>query len=141
MNSESTVVAELAAAAGAFVATDDAAARDRIAAEYCKKLSDLMDGGWTGALGAANELPDDRLPKAYLDQRARVIEDLRIQLAYRAADYRGAPEGSEEDAEAIREYHRLFDELLRVNGEPVGLGPDAELPDDLMPKAYLDFWL
>ena len=122
-------------------AAGDAAGRDRIAAEYCKRLDDLIDGGWSGALGANNELPDDLLPQRYLDQRAKVMEDLEIQLANCAARYRGAPAGSKEDADAIAEYHRVFDELLRVAGKPVGLDPDAELPDDLMPKVYVNYWL
>ncbi len=141
MSSERAAIAELSAAARAFAAAADAVTRDRIAADFSEMLGELMNGGWTGALGAANELPDERLPKAYLDQRAKVITDLHIQLANLAADYRGSPDGSKEEAEAIRNYHRVFDELLHVTGEPIGLGPDAELPDDLMPKVYVDFWL
>lgn len=134
-------IADLGNRARDHAATGDAAGRDRVAADFRKRLDDLIDGGWTGALGAANELPDDQLPQRYLDQRAKVMEDLEIQLANCAARYRGAPAGSKEDADAIAEYHRVFDELLRVAGKPVGLDPDAELPDDLMPKVYVDYWL
>ena len=113
---------------------------DSLASQYRKQLDQLLDSGWPGALGAENEIPDDLLPPRYLEQRAGVIEDLEIQLGDWATKYRTAPKGSVQDAEAVREYHRVFAELLRVAGKPIGLDPDSELPDEDMPKVYVDYW-
>lgn len=114
--------------------------RDKLSDEYQRQLDQLLDSGWPGALGAEREIPDDSLPLRYLQQRAKVIEDLEIQLGNWATKYRMAPKGSEADAEAIQGYHRVFAELLRVTGRPIGLDPDSELPDEDMPRAYVDYW-
>ena len=140
MTSESAAVAELAIAAKAFSAAPDDATRSRIAADFNGKLDALMKSGWMGALSADSELPHEYLSESYLEQRANVISDLHIRLAELASVYRGVPEGSSEDAEAIQEYHRVFDDLFRIIGEPFGLSWDAHLPDNLMPKAFNDFW-
>lgn len=114
--------------------------RDSLAGQYQTDLDRLLDSGWPGALGADNEIPDDLLPARYLAQRAKVIEDLEIQLGNCATRYRSAPKGSAQNTDAIQEYHRVFAELLRITGKVIGLDPDAELLDEDMPKAYVDYW-
>lgn len=114
--------------------------RDTLEGQYRAELDRLLDSGWPEALGADNEIPDDMLPSRYLEQRTRVIDGLEIQLGDCATKYRSAPKGSAKNDEAIREYHRAFDELLRITGKVIGLDPDSELLDEDMPKAYVDHW-
>ncbi|WP_299433359.1 hypothetical protein [uncultured Aquimarina sp.] len=73
--------------------------------------------------------------------RQEIIDDLQIQLGYCAERYRAAPDGTEEHRASIREYHRVFKELISITGTIIGLDPDSELPDMDMPKDYVDFWL
>lgn len=114
--------------------------RDSLEGQYRAELDRLLDSGWPGALGADNEIADDLLPSRYLEQRTRVMDDLEIQLGDLATEYRSAPKGSVKNDEAIREYHRVFAELLRIAGKVIGLDPDSELLDEDMPKAYVDYW-
>ena len=120
--------------------TEAGSSRDALADQYRAELDRLLDSGWPGALGADNEIPDDLLQPRYLDQREKVILDIRIQLGDWATKYRGAPSGSAQNDAAIQGYHRVFDELLRVVGEVVVLAPDSTLLDEDMPKVYVDFW-
>lgn len=115
--------------------------RDKLTGQYRTELNQLLAAGWPGALGAANELPDNLLPPRYLEQRAQVIERLEISLADWASKYRANPKGSRENADAIKAYHQVFAELLRVVGKVIALDADAELLDADMPKAYVDHWL
>lgn len=101
----------------------------------------MLNKGWLGALPKALEIDVIHLPKRYIDQRNSVIDMLQCSLATWASAYRSAPENSDEDRYIIARYHETFEELIEIIGEIIGLDPDAELPDELMPKKYTEYWL
>ena len=68
-------------------------------------------------------------------------DTLQIKLGNLAAQYRSSLEGSPEHYQALKEYYAVFQELVQLCGKIVGLDPDAELPDHLMPKEYVEYWL
>ncbi len=109
--------------------------------EYLNKLDSLLRKGWDYAFYRENEINESMLPDRYLKQRNQIIENLQIKLGRCAVKYRSAIPNSPSDKRAIAEYYETFDELIRVNGGIIGLDPDSELPDELMPKEYVDFWL
>ena len=109
--------------------------------EYLKKLELLLNNGWKHALYRVDEIDENLLPVKYIQQRNQVIENLQIKLGRCAAKYRAAIPNSHSDKQALAEYYETFDELVRINGGILGLDPDSELPDRLMPKEYVDFWL
>lgn len=41
----------------------------------------------------------------------------------------------------IEHYHETYYKMVKLNKGIIALDPDAELPDSLMPKEYVDFWL
>lgn len=69
------------------------------------------------------------------------INFLQIQLATLACMYRSEPENSENNTNILESYYKTFNRLMQLNKSIIGLDPDAELPDHLMPKEYVDFWL
>lgn len=66
---------------------------------------------------------------------------LQMRLSKFAAQYRSSDEGSDLEKQVLAEYYKTFQQLVELNGNIVALDPDAELPDHLMPKVYIDFWL
>lgn len=68
-------------------------------------------------------------------------ELLQIELANIAARYRSAAPDSVAHHQVLKSYYLTFEKLVKLNGGILALDPDAELPDRLMPKAYVDFWL
>jgi hypothetical protein len=69
------------------------------------------------------------------------IDNLHIQLGRFAAQYRSSLPESPEHFEALHNYYIVFQQLVEHCGKIVALDPYAELPDELMPKEYVDFWL
>lgn len=69
------------------------------------------------------------------------VDHLHIKLANLATQYRLSLDGSFEHSQALKEYYFVFQELVQLSGEIVALDPDAELPDRLMPKEYVEYWL
>jgi hypothetical protein len=114
---------------------------DNLVSEYLNKLNSLLRKGWDYAFYRENEIDESMLPDQYLKQRNQIIENLQIKLGQCAVKYRSAIPNSSSDKRALTEYYETFDELIRVNGGIIGLDPDSELPDELMPKEYVDFWL
>lgn len=108
---------------------------------YVKQIQVLLNQGWTYALGKENEIREDLLPPRYVKQRNKIIEDLQIKLGRCAEKYRAAIPNSVSDKKALAEYYETYNELVRINGGIIALDPDAELPDDLMPKEYVEYWL
>lgn len=80
-------------------------------------------------------------PQQYTCQQNTLIENLQIKLGRCAEKYRAAIPNSPSDKQALADYYETYNELVRVNGGIIALDPDAELPDDLMPKDYVDYWL
>lgn len=70
-----------------------------------------------------------------------LIEKLQIQLGRCAGRYRASPPDSDQERAALDDYYETFNEMVRVNGSIIGLDPDSELPDNLMPEDYVNFWL
>ena len=69
------------------------------------------------------------------------IEQLQMKLSDLAVRYRVSAEDSEEHRQVLDEYYKTFWQLVELCGKIVGLDPDAELPDRLMPREYVDHWL
>lgn len=69
------------------------------------------------------------------------VDILQIKLGKLAVQYRSSLEESPEHYHALNEYYAVFQELVQLCGEIVALDPDAELPDNLMPKEYVEYWL
>ena len=121
--------------------TDPASPRRReIEGHYRKALDDLYATGWDDALGWEDELPDERLPQRYLARRAAIIDDLESRLARFSMAWRRAPRESDERRQLHEAYTSAMDELFRIghwSGEP---DAESQLPYDLMPQSYRDFW-
>ncbi len=114
---------------------------DTLVSEYLNKLDSLLRKGWEYAFYREDEISESMLPVRYLKQRNQIIENLQIKLGQCAVKYRSAMPNSPSDNRALTEYYETFDELIRINGGIIALDPDSELPDRLMPKEYVDFWL
>lgn len=69
------------------------------------------------------------------------IDNLHIKLGHLATQYRSSLEESPEHSQSLTEYYAVFQELVQRCGTIVALDPDAELPDHLMPKKYVEYWL
>ena len=76
-----------------------------------------------------------------IPENSKTIDDLEIELSNLAMKYRSAEENSTQHYDALNAYHTTFKELTKLNGGIKALDPDAELPDHLMPKEYVDYWL
>lgn len=70
-----------------------------------------------------------------------VIRSYITQLAYYAALWRGRQRQhqSHEAQQAIQQYHAVMELLWALPWE-ADLDPDEELPDDLMPLYYINYW-
>lgn len=75
------------------------------------------------------------------NKKELTVEELQIKLSDVAAQYRSSEEDSVLHHQVLNEYYTIFNTLVELHGGIIGLDPDAELPDRLMPKAYVDFWL
>ncbi|VXB20356.1 conserved membrane hypothetical protein [Flavobacterium sp. 9AF] len=68
------------------------------------------------------------------------VDFLETQLGRLAVMYR-----SESDENAtkniIAHYHKIFYKMVKIEKEIFALDPDAELPDNVMPKEYIDFFI
>jgi DNA-binding transcriptional regulator PaaX len=116
-------------------AQPDAAQQARIAQRYHEQLARLHALGWTGALGQANELPDELLPKDYLARRAQILSDLEDRLGEQAQRYRRSASPAAE-RQAVADYCATLEEMYRI-GHWLGIpDPDSSLPDPLMPPHY-----
>jgi hypothetical protein len=107
---------------------------------FADVLAKLHEQGWDNALGWEHEPPDDYLPARYLQRRARILEELELELGVLAVRYRGSEEGSQEELQAVSRYKEIMEELFRIghwSGEP---DLDAQLPERHMPQVYKDYW-
>jgi hypothetical protein len=68
-------------------------------------------------------------------------DSLQMKLASLATQYRSSAENSEAHHQALAEYYITFQQLVACCGKIIALDPDAELPDRLMPKEYVGYWL
>jgi hypothetical protein len=103
-------------------------------------LRALYDTGWDYALGQEREIPDEYLPPHYIARRTAIIDALETDLAELSTRYRGTSDGSPEEARVLAEYARTMEELFRIghwSGEP---DVESQLPHELMPRVYHDYW-
>jgi hypothetical protein len=70
-----------------------------------------------------------------------LIERLQMELSDLAMQYRSSEKYSEAHHQALYGYYKTFQQVVKLNGGIFALDPDAELPDELMPKEYVDYWL
>jgi len=59
------------------------------------------------------------------------------QLAYQ---WRSVPLESPEARAIVHEYHDVLAALWQQGWTGEGLLPDAELPDELMPRYFMEYW-
>lgn len=112
---------------------------EQLAEQYGEKLSALYALGWDHALGWRNELPDGWLPERYVRRRGEIIEALEDELAYLAMDYRSSADAAEEQR-VLAAYEQVMNELFRIghwSGEP---DAESQLPRDVMPAVYKEYW-
>ncbi|MBE7471980.1 MAG: hypothetical protein DPW09_26765 [Anaerolineae bacterium] len=71
-----------------------------------------------------------------------LIDELELQLAKLANQWRRQHSDNQLDASqlTVKEYHLIFKRLWELGWDGEGLLPDSELPNDLMPKYYLERW-
>ena len=115
-------------------------ARDTLVQQFRDTLDALYATGWNSALGWENELPDQFLPERYLRRRRQVLDVLEDALGHHAITFRASEPGSKEEREAIARYHETMEELFRIghwSGEP---DAESQLPRNLMPRVYRDYW-
>lgn len=67
------------------------------------------------------------------------IIGLHTKLADLATQYRASVSISEQN-EIISNYYKVYEQFIQFHGCIIPLDPDAELPDDIMPKEYTDLW-
>jgi hypothetical protein len=109
--------------------------------DYNQILDQLYEKGWDNVLGFESELPDENLPSRYLETRAEIIDQLEFRLGDLAALYRKSRrlKDSSEEMKSILEYSRVIEKLFWIGWNAM-LYPDSELPDEHMPRIYLDYW-
>jgi hypothetical protein len=108
--------------------------------KFNEQLEQLYQRGWDYVLGWRGELPDEFLPKRYLQRRAQVIHGLELELGEIAERYRKGTARSEAQQRAITEYQQAVEELFRIGHWEGSIDPDAQLPEDHMPEVYKDYW-
>ena len=70
------------------------------------------------------------------------IDKLEVRLSRLAMKWRSSHSQKElEDASKIvAEYHTTMNQLWSLGWDGSDLLPDSELPDELMPKYFLEYW-
>ncbi len=76
------------------------------------------------------------------DEQDKVINELVHRLGYLAMQWRGLylRERPKEETKVIEEYHSIFKQLWALGWDGGDLLPDGELPDELMPKYFVEKW-
>ena len=112
--------------------------------EQIKRFNDalvqLYKAGWDNALGWEHELPDDYLPKRYLERRAQILDELERELGRLAVRYRSSQEGSDQERQIISRYREIMEEMFRIGHWSCEPDLDAQLPERHMPQIYKDYW-
>ncbi len=135
----SAILAEIRAVVDAWKASAPDG-RSEAVRQFEALLARLYESGWDDALGWQRELPDEFLPARYLTRRAQRIDELEIDLARFSAGWRRSREHPSERAAYYEAYRDTIDELFRVGhwaGEP---DAESQLPYELMPESYKQFW-
>jgi hypothetical protein len=77
-----------------------------------------------------------------MSNESEFIDKLEIRLSDLAIKWRSTHfQGNLEDAsKAIEEYHSTMDQLWLLGWDGEVLPPEAELPDELMPQYFIEYW-
>lgn len=67
------------------------------------------------------------------------IEPLERELAMLAYDWR-SERNPVRQAELVQQYHAILAKGWEMSWDWRGLSPDAELPDELMPEYFREYW-
>lgn len=141
MSEGDRILENLQRIAAEWRSTDPASPKRKDVAErFQQALAELYTTGWDGALGWENELPDESMPKRYLARRMALIDDLENRLGRFSMAWRRSPKGSDEKRQQYEAYTSSMEELFRIghwSGEP---DAESQLPYDLMPQVYKDYW-
>lgn len=116
-------------------ASADAVQKERIRNDYRAALARFVAAGWTGAVGEANELPDDAMPAEYLANRAQILDQLENQLGRLAIEYRSGLTLPHRRS-AVAAYHDVYNEMCRVGHWDGIPDTDTQLPDEEMPPLF-----
>jgi dimeric dUTPase (all-alpha-NTP-PPase superfamily) len=70
------------------------------------------------------------------------IGKLEVHLSHLATKWRslGSQEKTEDACKIVEEYATTMDQLWSLGWDGGDLLPDSELPDELMPKYFLEYW-
>jgi hypothetical protein len=76
------------------------------------------------------------------NQQDGLIKELVHRLGHLAMQWRGLylKERQKEETAVIEEYHSIFAQLWALGWDGGDLLPDSELPDELMPKYFIEKW-
>jgi len=98
---------------------------------------------YSGSLGLSipsiKYLGAEPYPQYAYDQQDPVVAVGESLLGELAALWRSTKESPDQAKNVVKTYHDLFG-LLWLRGFRGDMFPEAELPDDLMPKYYLEYW-
>jgi hypothetical protein len=73
--------------------------------------------------------------------QAELIFQLELRLSDLAMEWRSLPEDKIEESKTIVEnYQSIMDQLWVLGWDGRTLPLDSHLPDELMPKYFLDYW-
>ena len=67
------------------------------------------------------------------------IEALERELAMLAYHWRSERDSARQ-AELVQQYHAILSKGWETGWDWRGLSPDAELPDELMPEYFREYW-
>lgn len=107
---------------------------EQIEKKYLLELEAHFKSNGLYPLGEDSELPDEKMPAAYVKNRQEVLNSLEDRLSQLAIDYRSGLT-SEAQEKAISDYGLAMDEMYRI-GHWIAPDPDSSLPDELMPQSY-----
>lgn len=76
------------------------------------------------------------------DQQDKTIDELEHRFGHLAMQWRGlhSRRKYKEAATVVEEYHSIFAQLWALGWDGGDLLPDEELPDELMPKYFIEKW-
>jgi hypothetical protein len=77
-----------------------------------------------------------------VESKSEMIDALESRLCNLAYYWRGkhSTGAYEAASKIVDEYHATMAELWSLGGHGEGLTPDEELPDELMPDYWLEWW-
>ncbi len=73
--------------------------------------------------------------------QAELILQLELRLSDLAMEWRSFPEDKiEESITRVEKYHSIMDQLWALGWDGRTLPLDSQLPDEIMPKYFLEYW-